>query len=161
MDCAVEHNNRKMVTFLVSKGIDANDQDFNGNARLHKASYNGDTKAVRLLLELKVNVNAVTKCNRTPLLLAVKKGNTKIVKMLLEVKANMNICEQQGYTSLHLAVQRDYFDIAQLLIEKGADLIPSFIGNGTNEKELFLAIIGKLSKFITYPICLPNNECWY
>ncbi|MGL9718805.1 MAG: transposase, partial [Wolbachia sp.] len=24
--------------------------------------------------------------------------------------------------------------------------IPSFIGNGTNEKELFLAIIGKLSK---------------
>lgn len=122
LDCTVEHNNRKMVTFLVSKVIDANDQDFNGNAMLHKASYNVDTKAVRLLLELKVNVNAVTKCNRTPLLLAVKKGHTKIVKMLLEVKANMNICEQQSYTPLHLVVQRDYFDIAQLLIEKGADL---------------------------------------
>ncbi|WP_225537226.1 ankyrin repeat domain-containing protein [Wolbachia endosymbiont of Mansonella perstans] len=64
LDCAVEHNNRKMVTFLVSKGIDANDQGFNGNARLHKASYNGNTKAVRLLLELKVDVNAATKCNR-------------------------------------------------------------------------------------------------
>ncbi|WCR59282.1 MAG: hypothetical protein PG978_000718 [Wolbachia endosymbiont of Ctenocephalides felis wCfeF] len=40
-------------------------------------------------------------------------------------------------------------------------LIPSFTGNGTNEKGLFLPIIGKLSKFITCPICLPNNECWY
>ncbi|QOD38874.1 ankyrin repeat domain-containing protein [Candidatus Wolbachia massiliensis] len=122
LDCAIEHNNRKMIAFLVSKGIEINDQDFNGNARLHKASYNGDTKAVKLLLKLKVDVNAVTKCNRTPLLLAVKKGHTKIVKMLLEVKANMNICEQQGYTPLHLAVQKGYFDIAQLLIEKGADL---------------------------------------
>lgn len=94
LDCAIEHNNRKMVTFLVSKGIEANDQDFNGNARLHKASHNGNTKTVKLLLKLKVNVNAVTKCNRTPLLLAVKKGHTQIVKMLLEVRANMNICEQ-------------------------------------------------------------------
>ncbi|WP_353270996.1 ankyrin repeat domain-containing protein [Wolbachia endosymbiont (group A) of Hedychridium roseum] len=122
LDCAIEHNNRKMVTFLVSKGIDANDQDFNGNARLHKASHNGNTKTVKLLLKLKVNINAVTKCNSTPLLLAVKKGHTKIVKMLLEVRANMNICEQQGFAPLHLAVQKDYFDIAQLLTEKGADL---------------------------------------
>ncbi|WP_246210225.1 ankyrin repeat domain-containing protein, partial [Wolbachia endosymbiont of Atemnus politus] len=122
LDCAIEHNNRKMVAFLVSKGIEANDQDCSGNARLHKASYNGDTKAVKLLLKLKVDANAVTKCNRTPLLLAVKKGHIKIVKMLLEVKANMNICEQQGFAPLHLAIQKDYFDIAQLLIEKGADL---------------------------------------
>lgn len=121
LDCAIEHNNRKMITFLVSKGIEANDQDCNGNTRLHKASYNGDTKAVRLLLDLKVRVNAVTKCNRTPILLAVKKGHIKIAKMLLDVKADMNICEQQGYTPLHLAIQKDYFDIAQLLMEKGAD----------------------------------------
>ncbi|WP_375604572.1 ankyrin repeat domain-containing protein [Wolbachia endosymbiont of Anurida maritima] len=102
--------------------MDANDQDFNGNARLHKASHNGNTKTVKLLLKLKVNINAVTKCDRTPLLLAVKKGHTKIVKMLLEVRANMNIYEQQGFAPLHLAVQKDYFDIAQLLTEKGADL---------------------------------------
>ncbi|WP_168456244.1 ankyrin repeat domain-containing protein [Wolbachia endosymbiont of Ctenocephalides felis wCfeJ] len=145
LDCAIEHNNRKMVTFLISKGIDANDQDFNGNARLHKASYNGDARAVKLLLKLKVNINAVTKCNRTPLLLAVKRGHIKIVKMLLEAKANMNICEHQSYTPLHLAVQKDYLDIAQLLIEKGADLsikckdgytaIDMFINkaNGSNE----------------------------
>ncbi|MGL9731804.1 MAG: hypothetical protein ACR5KX_03255 [Wolbachia sp.] len=57
-----------MATFLFSKGMNANDQDFNSNSRLHKASYNGDTKAFRLLLELKVNVNAVIKYNITPLL---------------------------------------------------------------------------------------------
>ncbi|MGL9726282.1 MAG: ankyrin repeat domain-containing protein [Wolbachia sp.] len=72
-------------------------------------------------MDLKVSVDAVTKCNKTPLLLAVKKDHIKIVKMLLKVKANMNICEQQGYTPLHIAVQKDYFDIAQLLIEKGAN----------------------------------------
>ncbi len=120
LDCAIEHNNRKMVTYLVSKGIEADDQDCSGNTRLHKASYNGDTKAVKLLLELKVNVNAVTRCNRTPLLLAAKKGHVEIVRMLLAVKANMNICDQQGFTPLHLTIQKDYFDIAQLLIEKGA-----------------------------------------
>ncbi|WP_395463421.1 ankyrin repeat domain-containing protein [Wolbachia endosymbiont of Cantharis cryptica] len=88
LDCAIEHNNKKMITFLVSKGIEANEQDFNGNTRLHKASYNGDTKAVKLLLKLKVDVNAVTKCNRTPLHLAVKRGHTKIVKMLLDFFQN-------------------------------------------------------------------------
>ncbi|MGL9718833.1 MAG: ankyrin repeat domain-containing protein [Wolbachia sp.] len=145
LDCAIEHNNRKMVAFLISKGIEANDQDCSSNARLHKASYNGDARTVKLLLKLKVNVNAVTKCNRTPLLLAVKKGHIKVVKMLLEVKANMNICEQQGYTPLHLAIQKDYLDIAQLLIEEGADLnirckdgytaVDMFINkaNGSNE----------------------------
>ncbi|WP_245800726.1 ankyrin repeat domain-containing protein [Wolbachia endosymbiont of Wuchereria bancrofti] len=44
-----------MVTFLISKRIEANDQDFNDNTRLHKASYSGNTKAVKLLLKLKVD----------------------------------------------------------------------------------------------------------
>ncbi|WP_341808926.1 ankyrin repeat domain-containing protein [Wolbachia endosymbiont (group E) of Neria commutata] len=122
LDCAIEHNNKKIITFLVSKGIDPNDQDFKGNSRLHKASHNGDINAVKLLLKFKVDANAATKCNRTPLLLAVKKGYVKIVKTLLEARANTNIHEKQGFTSLHLAVQKDYFDIAQMLIEKGADL---------------------------------------
>ncbi|MDM8335685.1 ankyrin repeat domain-containing protein [Wolbachia pipientis] len=146
LDCALEHNNKKMVAFLVSKGIEANDQDFNGNARLHKASYNDNTKAVELLLKFKVDVNAVTKCNRTPLHLAAKRGHTKIVRMLLAVKASMNICEQPSFTPLHLAVQKDHFDIAQLLIEKGADLsikckdgytaIDTFISKVNSKKDI-------------------------
>ncbi len=40
-------------------------------------------------------------------------------------------------------------------------LIPSPVSNETNEKKLFLPIIGELSKFITRPICFPNNEYWY
>ncbi|WP_246165987.1 ankyrin repeat domain-containing protein [Wolbachia endosymbiont of Brugia pahangi] len=44
-----------MVIFLVSKRIEANDQDFNDNTRLHKASYSGNTKAVKFLLKLKVD----------------------------------------------------------------------------------------------------------
>ncbi len=42
-------------------------------ARLHKANYNNDTKVIKLLFKLKVSVNAVIKCNRTPLPLALKK----------------------------------------------------------------------------------------
>lgn len=102
-----------------------------GNSRLHKASHNGDTKAVKLLLKLKVDVNAITKSNRTALLLAVKKGHIKIVKALLETRANLNIQEKQGYTPLHLAIQKGYFDIAQLLIEKGADLNIKYNGGDT------------------------------
>ncbi|WP_246166137.1 ankyrin repeat domain-containing protein [Wolbachia endosymbiont of Brugia pahangi] len=49
-------------------------------------------------------MNAVSRCNRVPLHLAVKKDHTKVIKMLLKIKANMNICEQQGYMPLHLAV---------------------------------------------------------
>ena len=121
LDCAIEHNNKKMVALLIAKGMVADDRDCNGNSRLHKVSYNGDIKAVKLLLKLRADVNSLTKCNRTPLHLAVKQGRTKVVKMLLDAKANMNIQEKHGYTPLHLAIQKDYFDIAELLIEKGAD----------------------------------------
>ncbi|WP_025264391.1 ankyrin repeat domain-containing protein [Wolbachia endosymbiont of Onchocerca volvulus] len=52
-------------------------------AQLHKANYNNDTKVVRLLFKLKVNVNVVTKCNRTPLLLAFKKSSYKNCKNII------------------------------------------------------------------------------
>lgn len=67
----------------------------------------------------------------------------------------ISIVDEKGKIVKEEAVASEGSAIAKFL------LIPSLISNGTNEKELFLPIIGELSKFITCPICLPNNECWY
>ncbi len=116
LDCVIENGNEKMMEYLVSKGVKAKDHG------MHKASYNGNLEAVKLLLKFKVNVNSLTKCGKASIHLAAKKGHIEVIKILLDSKVNINIRDSHGYTALHIAIQNYNFNIAQLLIVNGANI---------------------------------------
>lgn len=59
---------------------------------MHWASFNGNLKMVRLCLEAKASVNALTKRLETPLVFATMKGRIDVIQYLLDNGADASIC---------------------------------------------------------------------
>ncbi|MFB3111225.1 MAG: ankyrin repeat domain-containing protein, partial [Gemmatimonadales bacterium] len=67
------------------------DQEQYGVTPLWRASLNGDTETVKLLLDANADVNAARKTDGvTPLYVASQNGHTETVKLLLDAKADVN-----------------------------------------------------------------------
>ena len=79
------------------------------NRRLLKASQNGDTEDVQILLEAGANVHAE---DNFALLCASANGHTEIVKLLLEAGANVHAVHHQA---LRWASHRGHTEIVKLL----------------------------------------------
>jgi hypothetical protein len=95
-----------------------------GESILHRAVYVPDTKVLKLLIELGINIhifNPVT--GSTSLHRAVVSRRLDVVTFLLEHGASPNSREFNGQTPLHAAVLGDYCEIAKVLLEKGADIL--------------------------------------
>lgn len=108
----------KIVSFLISKGINVNLTDPLGWTALHEAVLKENTQAVQVLLKSKnINVNAQTTTGKSPLSLAVQKGNLSLVKLILENHANINITDINGWTVLHHAAHNSYNEILNYLIK--------------------------------------------
>lgn len=107
---------------LIAAGIDVNSADTSGQTVLHRASIEGNTGAVRTLLEVGADINAATVIHRkTSLSLASENGYLEIVKTLLEAGADPNATDIHGRTSLHRALDAGCTKIINKLIEAGAD----------------------------------------
>lgn len=74
-----------------------------------------------LLLESKINVNAVSRSNTTMLHYAIKLKSTVIVKKLLKLGANLNAENDWGKTPLHEAAIIGNYEILSLLLNNGAN----------------------------------------
>ena len=79
------------------------------NRRLLKASQNGDTEDVQILLEAGANVHAE---DNFALFCASANGHTEIVKLLLEAGANVHAVHHQA---LRWASHRGHTEIVELL----------------------------------------------
>jgi len=92
------------------------------NEDLLDAAKRGDSAAVKSLLAKGADVNARTRYNQTPLMLAADKGHTEIVKLLVEANADVNVTDTfyKSVTALSAAAQRGHAGIVKLLLEKGA-----------------------------------------
>ena len=80
----------------------------------------GDEHIMRLLLDLKADLNAADHNGFTPLHSAVVTNNREKVSLLLEKGASPNNKDLYGFTPLHIAVVRGNTKIIQLLSENGA-----------------------------------------
>lgn len=102
-----------------------NEADKNrGVFSLLQACKNGNTEAVRLLLDKGADINEVDPVKGYfPLLLASQNGHTEVVRLLLDKKANVNeINKKSGTFPLLQASHNGHAEVVKLLLDKGADL---------------------------------------
>lgn len=84
------------------------------------AGYRNQLEAVKVLLDLGANVNAVSE-DGTVLTAACYKSNTALVKILLKQHADVNVKNNAGTTPLMFAIMAENEEIVKLLIENKAD----------------------------------------
>ena len=90
---------------------------------IHRAAWEGDTKAIEQHLAAGKDVNAKDDLyGDTPLLWAAGFGHKGVVEMLITKGADVNAKAEGGWTPLHYATGGNDKEIVELLIAKGADL---------------------------------------
>ena len=94
-----------------------------GFTALHLSAFFGHPETSRLLVELGVDVAAVSlnDMNLQPLHSAAASGSAQTVTLLLEAGAAANARQQGGFTALHAAAMSGYMQMARELLDHGAD----------------------------------------
>ena len=87
---------------------------------LHDASYLGDLREVKRLLEGGTDVNAATKNGNTPLHWAANMGKTEVVKLLLASGAAVDAKDSSGFNALIFAAMEGKTEVVNLLLANGA-----------------------------------------
>jgi ankyrin repeat protein len=121
----------EIMKLLINAGADINIEaggHNHGATPLFSAVWEGDTEAVRLLIDAKANVNAKQTSGATPLWWAAEHGHTEIVRLLIEAKADVNAArngtapgDDGVETPLLIASDRGHTEIVKLLCAAGAD----------------------------------------
>lgn len=93
---------------------------------LHHAVHRQNVEAVRTLVGLGCDVNAVTSAGHAPLHMACERGGAEIVVELIKNKASVNQSysyrENINVTPLHVSAQHGFAEIVKLLIASGAEI---------------------------------------
>jgi len=88
---------------------------------LMNAARNGDTEAVRKMLDLGAEVNQKTSKGKTALMLAAAGGFTDTVKLLVDRGADVNIRDNYDTTAIIAAATAGHPEAAATLVAFGAD----------------------------------------
>jgi hypothetical protein len=103
-------------------GLSVNEPNARGDTLLTVAAYNGQPKAVAVILkEQKVDVEAKNKMGLTAVAAAAFKGHDDIVTQLVEAKADVNAANETGQTPLMFAVQSGKVKAVEALLKAGAE----------------------------------------
>ena len=112
------------INALLNAGADSNIAGADGYTCLHDAAWDDCcTEALQAILSHGGYVNATSKENVTPLMLACVKGNKDAINVLVNAGADPNIVDADGETCLHYAVRNNCCtEILQAIISHGADV---------------------------------------
>jgi len=120
LQSAIYHGRPRFVKYLVQRGATTNVSDIHGRTPVYwaafRAAFMGYTDTLRVLAELKVDMNTPAKDGTTPLHVSACLGNISIVKYLVEkCHVRINTKASYGTTPISDANSRGYTAIAMYL----------------------------------------------
>lgn len=126
---AAKFNDVKEVKLLLSKGVNPNTVDSNGNPMLVLAIRDRSYAVIEVLLTAKdMDVDLSDKNGETPLMMASINGDLPLVQTL--VLKNRAQLDHISWTPLHYACAKGHLDVAQFLLANGA-IVDSLSLGGT------------------------------
>ena len=109
----------KQLVGLLSRGLDPDTVDANGNTLLILAAREGKADTVDALLKYRPRIAYRNLAGDSALMLAVLRGHGKVVDVLIDGGAPVN---HDGWTPLHYAAFEGRLEILERLIAAGAEL---------------------------------------
>lgn len=93
---ASKPNQTEIINYFLSKGVDANKADNEGNTPLMVAASARDTAALELLLPIVKNTNLQNGKGESALTMAIKLGTPEAATLLLEKGADVKVLDKEG-----------------------------------------------------------------
>ena len=112
---AVRGGDLELVRFLLSQGVDLNQQDEYGYTPLHLAVRLNNLEIVRYLLSKGAVVNTVDNFKDTPLLDSTRNNDTDISRELICHGAERNVCDRHGMSTLNNSSKNNNKFISEML----------------------------------------------
>lgn len=128
---AKKENQSAIVTYFLSKGVEVNVADAEGNTALMYAATGRDVALVNLLLEKGAKVNEANAKGETAIFQAVKSGSVDVINALLNKNASLTVLDKDNHDVAYHLVQNfraprggndDFLDKLNLLKSKGVSL---------------------------------------
>ncbi|AMM51809.1 ankyrin [Rufibacter sp. DG15C] len=98
-------NQTELVTYFMSKGVNVNKANAEGNTAFMFAAAGKDAATVELLLPKVQNINAVNAKGESALTMAVKSSSPEVVTLLLNKGADINVKDKDGFNLAYHLVQ--------------------------------------------------------
>lgn len=125
---AVQTDDGPTISTLLARGFDGNTRDAKGQTGLYLATRDKSLKAANALLAWrKINVEARTTSDESPLMIAALNGSSDLAQVLITKGADVN---KTGWAPLHYAATRGHLQMLSLLLENYA-YIDAASPNGT------------------------------
>ena len=120
---AADAGNAERVTELLDQGVAVDFRVYSWTP-LIRASKNGYSEVVTLLLDRGPDLNAVTEGGRSALIESAENGYLGIVQMLAARGANIHHkTDRGGFSALLRAAFLDHLPVCEFLLSRGADLM--------------------------------------
>lgn len=101
---AIKKGEINLFNYIVSKNIDIDKCDDNGNNLLHYLAMNFNKSIADKLMDKRININGLNKKNQTPLLTAINYKNKDSIMYLLANGADINIPDIDGKLPIHYSI---------------------------------------------------------
>lgn len=108
----------EIISMLLEKGADPNDEDDDGQTSLHIAVFAGNIEAVRLLVQYKADPSRQDTQATTALhLAATRRGrnSANIARILINAGSSIYETDNEGWTPAHIAAMWANIDVLQYL----------------------------------------------
>lgn len=118
---AIQHNDEALINSLISRGVDLNLSDRQGNSTVMAALLAGWPQLAETLIPHTKQLGQANILGNRPLHVASTRGYENIILALLISEVDINQTDSRGDTALVLAVKNKNAEIAALLLDQGAD----------------------------------------
>ncbi|KAF5281783.1 hypothetical protein FQR65_LT14530 [Abscondita terminalis] len=111
-----------LMQTLLTKGLDVNKKNNDGDSCLQVAIENSSTKVVKMLLGMGGDPTTVSSSGRTSLLCAIENGDEELWTQLLSQNVDVNVQTNSQVTPLFAAIEMGRADLAKQIIAMGCDV---------------------------------------